>query len=31
MMGWSRKDAEALVPKVRLDEDFLDNEGSKYY
>ena len=27
--GMSRKDAEALVPKVRLDEDFLDNEAAK--
>ncbi len=26
--GMSRKDAEALVPKVRLDEDFLDNEAA---
>ena len=26
--GMARKDAEALVPKVRLDEDFLDNEAA---
>ena len=25
----SRKDAEALVPTVRLDEEFLDNEAAK--
>ena len=27
--GMSRKEAEALVPKVRLDEEFLDNEAAK--
>ena len=26
--GMARKDAEALVPKVRLDENFLDNEAA---
>jgi len=26
--GMSRKEAEELVPKVRLDEDFLDNEAA---